>query len=138
MISCCVALPLAFYVELEPCWRCRDLNAALAHEVGHALGLDDATAYPSASLHRRNGSAYDCLKPWEGVEVGAAGAAEADVLSSGDALMAFWGPLVQLVNRSYNATSGEGAAPAYQNVDGDGRRYGLRGRAAWRRTISTR
>ena len=34
MISCCVALPLAFFVELEPCWKCRDLGAALAHEVG--------------------------------------------------------------------------------------------------------
>ena len=29
MISCCVALPLAFFVELEPCWKCRDLGAAL-------------------------------------------------------------------------------------------------------------
>ena len=127
---------LAFFVELEPCWKCRDLGAALAHEVGHALGFDDPAARPAAALHRINSSEYDCLRPWDGVEIGAVDAPSADA-----SLMAFFGPLVQLVNASYNESDPSQSSYApYQNVDAEGRRYGLRGprRCAWRRTISTR
>ena len=123
MISCCVALPLAFFVELEPCWKCRDLGAALAHEVGHALGFDDPAARPAAALHRINSSEYDCLRPWDGVEIGAVDEPSADA-----SLMAFFGPLVQLVNASYNESDPSQSSYApYQNVDAEGRRYGLRG-----------
>ena len=112
----------------------RDLGAALAHEVGHALGFDDLAARPAAALHRINASEYDCLRPWDGVEIGAVDEPSADA-----SLMAFFGPLVQLVNASYNERPEQSSYAPYQNVDAEGRRYGLRGsRRCLAQDISTR
>ena len=133
MISCCVALPLAFFVELEPCWKCRDLGAALAHEVGHALGFDDPAARAAAALHRINSSG-DCLRPWDGVEIGAVDAPSADA-----SLMAFFGPLVQLVNASYNESDPGKTRTRRTRTSTPRAPLGCAARAAaWRRTISTR
>jgi hypothetical protein len=37
-----IALPLAFFAHVAPCWSCHDLRAAAVHEIGHALGLSHA------------------------------------------------------------------------------------------------
>lgn len=35
-----VFLPVVFFMELQPCFQCKDLHAAFVHQIGHLLSLD--------------------------------------------------------------------------------------------------
>ena len=49
--GCCILLPMAYATEVSTYWACGDLRAALVHEVGHLLALDNrlnSDAYSSS------------------------------------------------------------------------------------------
>ena len=44
----CLTAPISFYVHiLEPCWNCKDFEAAAVHEIGHLVGLNHPDVYSS-------------------------------------------------------------------------------------------
>jgi hypothetical protein len=92
VVGCCIILPMAYATEVSTCWACGDLRAALVHEVGHLLALDNSDAYSSnvTFTHAADASSYpphetallDCLNPETGVVLGTPAESEQGVMRS--------------------------------------------------------
>ena len=80
VIGCCLFLPMAYGSEVKPCWDCADFRAALTHEIGHLLAIDNGDMYtPNVTFtHDPLRSPYppyetailECLHPEAGVILG--------------------------------------------------------------------
>ena len=90
VVGCCIILPMAYATEVSTCWACGDLRAALVHEVGHLLALDNSDAYSTNATftHANDSSPYppyetstlDCFNPEWGVVLGTPADAEQSVM----------------------------------------------------------